>query len=72
MASLALRWAQGAYHWVSDWIDVLEEEKIGWAYYEYRGWQPMDMEMDPVSRQATTRRETDFTKLFRGYFSRRP
>ena len=50
---------------------MLEEENIGWAYYEYRGWQPMDMEMDADSRQATPRMETDFTTLFKDYFARR-
>ena len=65
------RWARGAYPWTRDWIEVLEEENIGWAYYEYRGWQPMDMEMDADSRQATPRMETDFTTLFKDYFARR-
>lgn len=64
------RWARGADRWVADWIDALEEEKIGWAYYEYRGWQPMDLEMAPASRTATPRGETEFAKLFKRYFSR--
>jgi hypothetical protein len=65
------RWARGAYRWVTDWIDALEEERIGWAYYEYRGWQPMDLEMEPGSRQATPRRETDFARLFKTCFAKK-
>jgi len=64
------RWAQGADRWFTDWVDALEEQKIGWAHYEYRGWQPMDMEMDPASREATPRLETYFFKLCRYYFAR--
>lgn len=63
------RWARGADRWLKDWVDALEEEKIGWAYYEYRGWQHMDMEMDPASRTTTARGETDFSKFFRNYFA---
>jgi hypothetical protein len=64
------RWAKGSLEWTTDWIDVLEDAGIGWAYYEYRGWQPMDLEMDPASRTATPRAETGFTKLFRTFFAR--
>jgi endoglucanase len=63
------RWARGADRWMKDWIDVLEQAKMGWAYYEYRGWQHMDMEMDPASRQPTPRAETGFSKLFQTYFA---
>lgn len=63
------RWARGAENWMKDWIGVLEDAKMGWAYYEYRGWQHMDMEMDPASRQPTPRAETRFSKLFRTYFA---
>jgi hypothetical protein len=64
------RWARGADRWLADWIEALEEEKIGWAYYEYRGWQPMDLEMDPASREKTPRMENGFTKLIKKYFAR--
>lgn len=64
------RWARGAYRWTTDWIDVLEEEKIGWAYYVYRGWQHMDMEMDSTSRQETPRTETDVARLYKSYFTK--
>ena len=64
------RWARGALDWTKDWIAALEEEKIGWAYYEYRGWHHMDMEMDPASRVPGPRGENGFTKLFREYFER--
>jgi hypothetical protein len=63
------RWARGAERWTADWIDALEESKIGWAYYEYRGWFPMDMEMDPASRERTPRGETAYSRLFRKYFA---
>jgi len=66
----AARWAMGADRWVTDFIDVLEKEKIGWAYYAYRDWYPMDMEMDPAARnERTPRSETTFVKLFRSYFA---
>jgi hypothetical protein len=65
----AARWARGAVQWMRDWIEALEEEKIGWAYYEYRGWQPIDLEMDPASRQRTERSETEFTTLLKKYFA---
>jgi len=64
------RWARGAMRWTQDWIDALEEEKIGWAYYEYRGWQHMDMEMDSTGRQATPRNETGFVRFYKKYFAR--
>jgi hypothetical protein len=65
------RWARGAYRWTADWIDLLEQEKIGWAYYEYRGWLPMDMEMDPQRREATPRGETDVVRLLRQWFDKK-
>ena len=64
------RWARGALQWTKDWIEALEEERIGWAFYEYRGWEPMDLEMDPERREPTLRRETPFTRLYREWFSR--
>jgi hypothetical protein len=64
------RWANGAYRWMADWIEALEEEKIGWAYYEYRGWQPMDLEMELSSREPTARAENEFTRLIKDYFGK--
>jgi len=64
------RWARGALAWTRDWIDALEQEHIGWAYYEYRGWHHMDMEMDPAARDKTDRGETAFSKMFASYFAR--
>jgi len=58
-----------AYNGTTDWIDALEEERIGGAFHESRGWQPMDMEMDPTTREATPRSETDHVKLFERYFA---
>ena len=63
------RWARGADRWMKEWIEALEEEKIGWAYYEYRGWQHMDMEMDAASREPTVRGETDLSRFFKTYFA---
>lgn len=64
------RWAIGARRWAGDFIDILEEEKMGWAYYAYREWHHMDIEMDPNERmEKTTRTETDLTKLLTGYFA---
>lgn len=65
------RWAIGAEQWFKDWIDLLEEEDIGWSYYSYREWHHMDIEMDPAERvNRTSRTETDLVNLFRGYFAR--
>ncbi len=65
------RWAIGAKQWFTDWIDLLEEQKIDWAYYSYREWHHMDIEMDPSERKnRTARGETELLGLFRGYFAR--
>ena len=65
------RWAIGADKWFTDWIDLLEEENIGWSYYSYREWHHMDLEMDPAERvNRTARSETPLVGLFRGYFAR--
>jgi endoglucanase len=64
------RWALGAEQWMKDWIDLLEEENIGWSYYSYREWHHMDLEMDPQERvNPTGRSETTLVKLVKGYFS---
>ena len=66
------RWAMGAEDWARDFIDALEEEHIGWAYYAYREWQHMDIEMDPAERVNPTARgeTTPLVRLFKGYFAR--
>lgn len=65
------RWAKGALPYMTDWIELCEAEKIGWCYYSYREWWPMDMEMDPRARNAkTARSETEFVRLFKKYFAR--
>ncbi len=65
------RWALGAEQWMKDWIDLLEEENIGWSYYSYREWHHMDLEMDPEERvNPTERSETALVKLIKGYFAR--
>ena len=64
------RWALGAEQWMKDWIDLLEEENIGWSYYSYREWHHMDIEMDPQERiNPTGRSETALVKLAKGYFA---
>ena len=65
------RWAVGAYNWFKDLADILEEEKVGWAYYSYREWYAMDIEMDPGAwKKRTPRSETGLVRLVRGYFAR--
>ncbi len=65
------RWAVGAPQYMRDWIELCEASDIGWNYYAFREWAPMDMEMDPGVRGGKTGRgETDFTRLFREFFSR--
>jgi len=65
------RWALGAGQWLRDWIDLLEEENIGWSYYSYREWHHMDIEMDPGERvNPTGRSETELVEFFKSCFSR--
>ncbi len=65
------RWANGADRWFHDWIEALEEENIGWAYYAYREWEPMDIEMDPAVRgRKTERSETPIVKVFKSFYAR--
>jgi hypothetical protein len=64
------RWALGAKQWFKDWIDLLEEEKIGWSYYSYREWHHMDIEMNPAERvNPTERTETELVRMFKEYFA---
>lgn len=66
------RWARGALTWFADWIELLERERIGWSYYSFREWWPMDLEMDPFARmERTERSDTYFVKLLKGYFARK-
>ncbi len=65
------RWAKGALQYMTDWIELCEAERIGWSYYSYREWNPMDLEMDPNVRNGETERtETEFVRLFKKYFAR--
>ncbi|OGF99282.1 MAG: hypothetical protein A2Z86_10240 [Candidatus Glassbacteria bacterium GWA2_58_10] len=65
------RWAIGAAQWTRDLIDILEEQRVGWAYYSYREWYAMDIEMSPEARnQRTERTETELVKLYKSYFAR--
>lgn len=65
------RWAIGAPQYMRDWIELCEEREIGWSYYAYREWAPMDLEMDPSVRGGKTERsETVFVKLLREFFNR--
>jgi hypothetical protein len=66
----AARWAVGARQWYQDMIDILERHHLGWAYYSFREWHAMDIEMDPaVVGQPSPRSETDLVRLFKNYFS---
>ncbi|MFH1071296.1 MAG: glycoside hydrolase family 5 protein [Candidatus Glassbacteria bacterium] len=63
------RWAVGALDWFRDMVEILEGEKVGWSYYSYREWYPMDLEMDPAARlERTPRSETELVKFFKKYF----
>ncbi len=65
------RWALGAPQYIRDWFELCEERGIGWSYYAYREWAPMDLEMDPSVRGGKTERsETVFVKMLREFFSR--
>lgn len=64
------RWAIGASDWIHDIVSILEEEKIGWSWYAYREWYPMDIEMNPDARmEKTERSETELVKYFKQLFS---
>jgi hypothetical protein len=63
------RWAVGAEQWIHDMISILEEEEIGWSWYAFREWYPMDIEMDPDARlERTERSETELVKYFKQLF----
>ena len=64
------RWAKGAMKWTQDWIQALEEKQIGGAWYVFRGWQHMDMEMDSLSREETPRTDTEVAKFYKAYIAR--
>lgn len=65
------RWAEGAPQYITDCLDTWEELGIGWAWYSYREWYAMDLEMgtEDRSRQAP-RYESDLVKLIKRYFAR--
>ncbi len=63
------RWAVGAEAWIHDMLSILEEEEVGWSWYAYREWYPMDIEMDPDARlERTERSETELVKYFKQLF----
>ncbi len=63
------RWAVGADQWTRDMISIVEEEKLGWSWYAYREWYPMDIEMDPAARlERTERTETALVRYFKELF----
>lgn len=63
------RWAVGAEQWIHDMLSILEEKKVGWSWYAYREWYPMDIEMDPNARlERTDRTETELVKYFKRLF----
>ena len=64
------RWAVGADQWIHDMLSILEEEEVGWSWYAYREWYPMDIEMDPNARlERTERSETELVKYFKQLFN---
>ena len=51
-------------------IDLFELHRIGWAYYSYREWQVMDIEMSPVIKNKKTDRvDTKFVKLLQNAYA---
>jgi hypothetical protein len=63
------RWANGALNWMSDMISLLDAHRVGWAYYAYREWQVMDLEMSgEVKNKATRRSDTDFVRLLKAAY----
>ncbi|HLA41130.1 MAG TPA: cellulase family glycosylhydrolase [Candidatus Glassbacteria bacterium] len=63
------RWAIGALDWFRDMVEIMEAEQVGWNYYAYREWYPMDIEMNPAARlERTQRTETELVKFFKKYF----
>ena len=65
------RWARGALSWMRDMIDIFDNHGIGWAYYSYREWQVMDLEMETkIKNQATPRYETDFVQLLKKSYAK--
>ena len=67
------RWAIGADRWLTDVIDVLEEHDVGWAYYSFREWDAMDLEMDPgVRLKKTSRSSNSLSRIIGRSFQRNP
>ncbi|MFZ4715705.1 MAG: glycoside hydrolase family 5 protein [Bacteriovoracaceae bacterium] len=61
-----VRWSVGAYDWLEDMMDVMKDYGFGWAYYSFREWQAMDLEMNQnVVNKATLRQETSLSSLIK-------
>jgi aryl-phospho-beta-D-glucosidase BglC (GH1 family) len=60
------RWAIGAANWIRDYVYWMEKLGFGWAYFAFREWFAMDLEMDPKVRNAPTPRgENSLTRLMK-------
>lgn len=65
------RWVRGATEWLRDMIEIFEAHGIGWAYYSYREWPVMDLEMSPdVGNKVTPRSDTEFVRILKRYYAR--
>ncbi len=65
------RWSKGAATWLQDMIDIFEAHKIGWAYYSYREWHAMDLEMRPDAKNIKTeRKDNEFVQLLKKSYAK--
>jgi hypothetical protein len=63
------RYAPGVERFLHDQIDLYEEWKWPYAYWDLRGWHVMDIEMSADASDKTRHPDTPLLRLFRSYFA---
>lgn len=67
----AIRWAPGAKQWLSDAIDLFEQNGWDWSYHAFREWQGWSVEYDADPKStAPTPTPTDRETLLRAWFAK--
>src|SRR5574340_414228 len=64
------RYAPGAIEWLRDQMDLYEEWRWSWAYWAFREWSVMDIEMIADPEDSRRYPDTPLLRLFRGYFAK--
>lgn len=47
-----MRWRAGLPAWLADQVSLYEEHGWGWAWYAYREWQGMNLELSAVEAEV--------------------